>query len=340
MKDIEQNIYEGDIPFTYIKGLLRFLKSTPQPFNLIQLQAYLYTIHPLSWYEGLLDEAVRYSFIKLVRDNGSITAKITTDLYVGVRFMLSKPLDKAAINSIIKEAEIKSDATISVIAGKLEDPLTLKTQNEKKAFLEECRDGFLQYYNDPTNPIYDYDVSNLDKLSNALSNQYQITIPDTFFTDDPQKYVSHIIFNAIANKLAIRKIIKFYTDKIEGLDKSQSTFDKSTLSQIFWPDAVSKFEEIEKQLWEHGYFTDLGAWKKKTITVTLTDLVKLIILLKEYGYFKKIGEGSKKLKETDYRAFFEKRYDCNINQQFSNRNIHDTGSIAQLFPFVKLLDIA
>ena len=111
-------------------------------------------------------------------------------------------------------------------------------------------------------------------------------------------------------------------------------FDQSTLNEIFWDDAVDKFKAIENQLIHEGYFTDSAQWQKRTKKVNLADLVKLIRLLQDYGYFRKKTLTGKILKPTDYRAFFERRYRCDISQQFSRYNF-DLTNVKPLFPYIE-----
>jgi hypothetical protein len=338
--DKENNVYQNIIPDAEMKILLQFIKTTPQPFTISQLKGYMANNQSIEWYEATLDEAVRCSLIELQKNNNLFNVRIITEYYIENTVSLSNKIGKTTILEIINEAEQQVNEGLEKLKTKLKDSLSLKKSNEKILFLEDCRSGFVEYYTDLENPLHQYQVEDLTKLVEILSNTYTITIPYTFWTNDPTKCIEDIILNGIANKLLLRKIIQFFTNEIEKLEQnttnSQSIkFEIPPLSQIFWADAIPVFETIEKELWVNGFFNEDGSWKKKTKSTNLTDLVKLILLLEKYKYFKKVNQQGKQLKDVHIRAFFEKRYNCNINQQFSDRRNHNVDMIPQLFPFIK-----
>lgn len=94
-------------------------------------------------------------------------------------------------------------------------------------------------------------------------------------------------------------------------------FDNSTLTQIINDDLEDEFLKHEKRLKADGYIDSENKWidGRGKKTMSRKDLVNLILLLKEKKYLKLKFKG-KKLKESDYKKFFEVRYGCNLLEQF------------------------
>jgi hypothetical protein len=101
-------------------------------------------------------------------------------------------------------------------------------------------------------------------------------------------------------------------------------FDNAKLNQIMNNDMIESFLKHEERLKADEFITPENKWvngRGKNQTKTLKDLVNLILLLKEKKYFKTKFD-KKNLKESDYKKFFEVRYDCNLKDQF-NEGVKD-----------------
>lgn len=96
-------------------------------------------------------------------------------------------------------------------------------------------------------------------------------------------------------------------------------FDNTTLTQIMNDDMIDLFLKNEKRLRANEFITSENKWingSGKNQTKTRYDLANLILLLKEKNYLK-LKFDRKKLKEGDYRKFFEVRYGCKLEEQFN-----------------------
>lgn len=96
-----------------------------------------------------------------------------------------------------------------------------------------------------------------------------------------------------------------------------AVFDNSKLNEVMKDDFIDTFLKHEERLKADGFILQNNTWingrgKKQT----LKDLANLILLLKEKKYFK-IKLENKRLKNNDYKKFFENRYACNLKDQFN-----------------------
>lgn len=101
-------------------------------------------------------------------------------------------------------------------------------------------------------------------------------------------------------------------------------FDNTTLTHIINDDMINLFLINEQRLKAEGFITPENKWingSGKNQTKTMKDLANLILLLQEKKYLK-LKFDRKPLKESDYKKFFEARYDCNLKEQF-NKAIKD-----------------
>ena len=101
-------------------------------------------------------------------------------------------------------------------------------------------------------------------------------------------------------------------------------FDNTTLTHIINDDMINLFLINEQRLKAEEFITPENKWingSGKNQTKTMKDLANLILLLQEKKYLK-LKFDRKPLKESDYKKFFEARYDCNLKEQF-NKAIKD-----------------
>jgi hypothetical protein len=98
---------------------------------------------------------------------------------------------------------------------------------------------------------------------------------------------------------------------------SDMPFTTSNLSEIFLPDAIPQFQEIERTLILDRYFNENYTWVRDRI-----ELVSFILILFSKKYFRPFKErktDSKKL--LTIRNFFQKRYGVDISKQMQPAEI-------------------
>lgn len=122
-------------------------------------------------------------------------------------------------------------------------------------------------------------------------------------------------------------------DSVEKPEKPLCIDETKELVKFFFPDSVSSFIECEKRLMSDGYIDENRCWKKPKDKMTL---VEFILTLKENGYFKPRNKTKgAKLKDTDLRSFFEKRYNVNISQQMQPSRQTKIRASFTLYPITK-----
>ena len=142
---------------------------------------------------------------------------------------------------------------------------------------------------------------------------------------DVEGNISDIFLTHLGNVIMFRQgILSYFVNRVkEGLDIHRekqenditknhfnNVYETDTLKEIFCPEAINIYVEIESRLLVDKFINENCFWLRQK-----KELVALIHILNERKYLRKIPNRSKENYFKYYKYYFEKRYNIDITEQ-------------------------